>query len=59
MKVLVLYKSNGDGRLKVDHRIIQEIKHFYASGKICTITGDVWRVVKSPSPDADYVALME
>ena len=58
MNIMIHYRSDGNGKLKPCYPIIQEIVWWYSSGKIVTITGDVWTVVKSQSPDADYIALM-
>lgn len=58
MNVIVHYRSDGNGKLKTTYPVVQEIRYFYYSGKVCTITGDVWEVRKTSSPEADYVALM-
>ena len=61
MNVLIKYKSNGNGRLDLAANIVQDIEHFYNSPgpgrKISTITGDIWWVVPTNSPDADFVTL--
>ena len=44
MKRVLVRHAGKDGKSTLGKNIIQNIRHFYVSGKVRTVSGDVWNV---------------
>lgn len=55
MKRVLVRHSGRDGKNTLSKGIIQNIRHVYASGKVRTVSGDVWTVKPVDHRDYEYV----
>ena len=55
MKRVLVRHAGKDGKSTLGKNIIQNIRHFYVSGKVRTVSGDVWNVKPVDHRDYEYV----